>query len=572
MINLISRFKCVPIYLAFAILIANSFFCLTGRAQSTNALVIQSITVDGKGVAVDPSSQVNLGIRPKDVLFEFQFRHPDLQPPLRLRARLEGFEHSWHEGGEGNMMMYLSVRFFSAKGNQIGQKIFPITGHSAGWTGSVKTSPLVSRRQTVVVPPGAHSAWVVICSAGSPTVVGIYAVANLRLTETSQNSPDRVLIDSPLDNLGDKDRPPGWERDGTHMDMAKIIEIGLSPPRRAFAIEDDDAEAHAEWHNSWPDAPIVTPGNNLVVEWNEMYSTGVADMRYMGYPDLPPGNYRFEIAGLDLSGMPNGLETSVEIFVPKPFWSRPSSWVIVGIGFVLITAAMSRYYIWQRMRKETQYWKYQQATERERLQIARDIHDDLGAKITCISMVSATSLHDPNLSDATRAELNQIRQMSKDLISALYETVWTVNPKNDNLDELGNYLGQVVGKLCKETRLQCRFHIADLPSNVPMSSHMRHNITMATKEAIHNVIKHAKASEIELNITAAGDLTIITITDDGCGFQPEGVNCGYGLTNMQRRLAEMGGECAIESKPGFGTTVRFRFAIPKILKEVLAAE
>src|SRR5450756_2544272 len=126
MINLISRFKCVPIYLAFALLIANSYFCPTGQAQSTNALVIQSISVASRGVAADPSSQVNLGIRPKDVLFEFQFRHPDLQPSLRLRARLEGFENSWHEG-EGNMMMYLSVRFFSAKGNQIGQKVFPLS-------------------------------------------------------------------------------------------------------------------------------------------------------------------------------------------------------------------------------------------------------------------------------------------------------------------------------------------------------------------------------------------------------------------------------------------------------------
>jgi signal transduction histidine kinase len=569
MTNLINRLKRAPVLLVFTVLISNLLFYATGRAQITNGLVIQSISVDNKLVAMRPTGQVNLGIHPRDVAFGFGSGRPDLQPPLRLRARLEEFENRWHEGDPN---MILAVRFFNEKGNQIGQKIFTIAGQSEGWNGSVRTSPFVHRRQTVAVPPGANKAWVVISSAGPPTAIGIYVVANLIMTETSQGSPARVLINSPLDNLNNSDHVPGWDPDGIHMSMAKIIEAGQNPPRRVFAIEDDDPEAHAEWHNSWAAAPVVTPGGSLEVEWNEMYSTGVADLRSVVYPDLPPGNYRFHVTGLDLFGMPDGIEASVDVFVPKPFWSRPSSWAIVAIGFVAITVAISRYFVWQKVRKEMLYVKYQQALEQERLRIARDIHDDLGARVTCISMVSATLLHDPNLSDVTRTELSQIRQMSKDLISALYETVWTVNPQYDNLDALGNYLGQVVGKLCNETRLQCRFHISDLPSNIPMSSHMRHNITMATKEAVHNVIKHAKASEIEVNIVATGDLIEMTVKDDGCGFKSSDANSGHGLSNMKRRLEEMGGECVVESKPGSGTMVHFRFTIPDILKAVYSSE
>ena len=546
--------------LAFFISIPN--FCVTGQAQATNELVIQSVTVNDKSMPLRPSEALNLGPFPKTISFSFCSADTNAQPPLRLRGKLEGFESGWHEGN-GNM--FLAIRFLNASGDQIDQKTFQASGESAGWNGSLN-SPFTHRRETLIVPPQASHAWIVISSAGPPTTVGIYVVANLVMTENSDNSPPAILIESPFDyqtNSSYGDNLRHWARSGTHMSMAKIIHIGQEPSIKAFAIEDDDPNAHAEWYTSKEIAPKVQPGSRLVIEWNEMYSIGEAGLRSVLYShlDLLPGSYRFHIIGIDLMGNPTGIETSMKVFVPHPFWKRPLSWTMVAIFFTAIIVGSARYLVWRRMRREMLLLRNQQALERERLRIARDIHDDLGARVTQISMVSAASLHDPALSDKTRMELSQIKQMSRDLVSALYETVWTVNPEYDNLDALGSYLCQMVDQLCKQTSLQCRLHVSELPHKIQVSSHIRHNITMAMKEAMHNIIKHAKGSEVAIHIALKGNLLDISIQDNGYGFQPINAHSGNGLTNMRQRMEDIGGSCSIESKPGSGTTVCLRLTI-----------
>jgi signal transduction histidine kinase len=150
--------------------------------------------------------------------------------------------------------------------------------------------------------------------------------------------------------------------------------------------------------------------------------------------------------------------------------------------------------------------------------------------------------------------------MSRDLVSALYETVWAVNPENDNLDALGNYLCQMTNHLCKHAQLSCRLEILDLPQNIHVSSQVRHNVAMAVKEATHNVIKHARATEITLGVALENGELQICIKDNGVGFDPAKLedSFGNGLNNMKRRLADIGGSCTIESQAGQGSVVQLR--------------
>ena len=532
--------------------------------QATNEIVIRSVVEDGKFQLLRPNGKLGLSSFPKNISLEFGPVAGDNSAfPLRLRCKLDGYEDKWHEG-EG--FMYLAVRFFNAAGDQIDQKDFQVTGESAGWNGSLKSAPLTHRRETLVVPPRAAQASVVISSAGPPASVGIYVVANLVMTESSGSAPPAVLIQSPLDqppkpNGTTNDVPIGWIRDGTHSSMAKIVQIGQDLPVKAFAIEDTDPIAHAEWRLLGQMGPAVTPGNHLVVEWNEMFSIGVGDLRAVTYPNLHPGNYRFRVKGVDLMGKADGSEASLEIFVPRPFWGRPWFWGTMLVFFTALVVGSGRYLVWHRMKREMLRLKNQQALERERLRIAHDIHDDLGARVTQITMVSAMSLHDPTLSDKTREDLNQIKRMSRDLVSALYETVWAVNPEYDNLDALGSYLCQMVNQLCDRTQFHCRLHVSELPHEIQVSSQTRHNITMAVKEAVHNVIKHANGSEVLMNVTWNNSRLDITIQDDGCGFDPQNGPAGNGLTNMRQRMRNIGGNCSIESRPGAGTTVHLHMVI-----------
>ena len=163
--------------------------------------------------------------------------------------------------------------------------------------------------------------------------------------------------------------------------------------------------------------------------------------------------------------------------------------------------------------------KQQRALEQERLRIAHDIHDDLGARMTQISLLSAMSQENPAFPDKARADFDKISKMSRELVAALYETVWAVNPENDNLEALGNYLCQMVKQLCEQTSLRCRFHVQGLPHEVQVSSQTRHNITMAVKEAVHNVIKHAGATEVTIRMVFTDGLLDVFVHDDGAGFE-----------------------------------------------------
>jgi signal transduction histidine kinase len=256
-----------------------------------------------------------------------------------------------------------------------------------------------------------------------------------------------------------------------------------------------------------------------------------------------------------------GTEASITVLVPPPFWKTSWFWSVTAILIFTAVAGGGRYFSWHRMRREMVRLKNQQALDKERLRIAQDIHDDLGASITEISLASALAQKRPLLSKETSDDFRRIHRMSRELVSALYETVWAVNPENDNLDALGGYLCQMANHFCEQAQLSCRLAISDLPRDVEVSSQTRHNVIMTVKEALHNIVKHSKASEAHLHVSLEDELLTIQLRDNGCGFEMTRKPAGNGLVNMKRRLIEIGGTCQIKSRIGSGTTVEIQLRV-----------
>ena len=152
-------------------------------------------------------------------------------------------------------------------------------------------------------------------------------------------------------------------------------------------------------------------------------------------------------------------------------------------------------------------------------------------------------------------------RLTRHPLTSVNETVWAVNPENDNLDALANYLCQVGNQLCSQAQLRCRLEVPSSSPNIPLTSQVRHNLIMAVKEAIHNIIKHARASEVHLSIAFEASLLSVSIHDDGCGFDPAACTPGHGLGNLERRLHDIGGSFTIESRLGAGTTVALRLPV-----------
>ena len=528
-------------------------------ARAQNSLVIRSAVVDGKTNSPNPTG-VSLGTSPKEVLFSFGPASNSSYHPLRLRYKLEGVDSGWRENVG---LMGITVRFYNAAGDQISQKPFEVLGESAGWQGDLKRSRLTHRREALVAPPNAAHFWIVISSAGPPNSVGVLVVHDLVISKSTSGGAE-TLLRFPFDRdpaTWTNNLPYGWIRDGTHPSMARIVELGENPVTKAFAVLDDDPTGHAEWHNIKEIAPAVAPGDQLLVEWNEMYSLGQGNVGIAKYTDLPPGQYRLHVAEVTALGTHTGVETSLSVIVLPSLWRRPAFLVGVFLVAGIALFMIARYVVHLRMRREMVRLENQRALEQERLRIAHDIHDDLGARVTQISLLSAMAHDNTNFPEKARADFDQISRMSRELVSALYETVWAVNPENDNLDALGNFLCQMVNQLCEQGQLRRRLHVLDLPREIQISSQTRHNISMAVKEAVHNVIKHAKASELTLRINLVGRALEISIQDDGAGFDLKRHPAGNGLANMKHRLESIGGRCEIESAPGKGATVRFHLIL-----------
>jgi len=486
--------------------------------------------------------------------------------PLRYRCQLDGYEQGWHESSD---WMRLIIRFIDVNQRDIAEYSYEVRGESPGWTGSFKDSPWVHRQEVIPVPAGAIHFWVVISSAGPPSAVGAFAVRRL-VVWPSQGDTNGISMIPPVkpdagraDEEAAKARPAGWDRSGIRPANAQLLRYGPGA-EVALAILDDNPLGHADWNTAKMQGPELTPGTKLTCEWEEVYSVGKADYGRVNYTNLPAGLYRFRMEVLNLMGVPTGTSVSQLVIVPVVFWKAIWFWVAVGAAWFALAAGIWRLSAWRRMKRQVQDLERLRDLEQERFRIAQNIHDDLGARVTEIALLSSSAQLKPNLSEEARADFGAVSRLTNELVRALYETVWAVNPKNDHLDSLASFVCQLANQMCAQAQLRCRLEIPDLPDDVPVASPTRHNVIMAVKEAIHNVIKHGHATEIQIGLQQAGGVLTLQVSDNGCGFDPAFTIRGNGLDNMERRMRSLQGSCSVASQPGVGTTVILAFPLPVV--------
>jgi signal transduction histidine kinase len=203
--------------------------------------------------------------------------------------------------------------------------------------------------------------------------------------------------------------------------------------------------------------------------------------------------------------------------------------------------------------------EHQRAIERERQRIARDIHDDLGANLTQIALLSELAQADLQQPQLATAHLNRIFTTARNLARQLDETVWAINPANDSLENLAAFLSKFAQDYLSVAGIRCRLDLPETLPHVSLTAATRHNLFLSAKESLHNVVKHAHATQVRLRIRLEDSNLILSIEDDGQGLPPVG-GCDAapgndGLINMEKRMVEVGGQFQRESKPGQGTTV-----------------
>jgi len=217
----------------------------------------------------------------------------------------------------------------------------------------------------------------------------------------------------------------------------------------------------------------------------------------------------------------------------------------------------------QRYKRRLAQLEMRHAIERERLRISQDMHDDIGSILTRVSILSDVGQGESDPAKAS-PQFERIGKQVRAAVVALDEIVWATNPGDDNLPRFAEYVGRFADECFENTAVRCWQEVpTDLPK-LPLRADVRHNVFLATKEALNNVLKHSGATEVWLRLKLMDNSVCVEVEDNGRGFNAAAASSiGNGLRNMQSRLAECGGRSELVSAPGKGTRIRFVFPLPK---------
>jgi signal transduction histidine kinase/ligand-binding sensor domain-containing protein len=275
--------------------------------------------------------------------------------------------------------------------------------------------------------------------------------------------------------------------------------------------------------------------------------------RLATYSRLPAGTYRFDVLACNGDGVWSTVPTSIGVTVAPFAWQ--TWWFRIGalLAFTSATAVIARQVSLRRLRTRLRQLEQQAAVDRERARIARDLHDDFGTRLTELGLL--VELRRQALPDDATEMIRSLRSLERDLDTI----VWTVNPKNDSLGHLIDFISRVSAEFLDRAGIRCRL---DIPDELPMrmlSPELRHNVFFVVREALNNIAKHAHATCVRIAVKVDADRLEIRVENDGHGFNVEQAEAGErnGLKNMRARIDELGGEFDLQSS-ATGTTVKLR--------------
>lgn len=346
------------------------------------------------------------------------------------------------------------------------------------------------------------------------------------------------------------------------------------PPVVIESVQIDSVEQKTnQLSSAWQQAVVLQPGNerldihytslNLGAPdrarfkyWLEGYEKIWIDVgadRVARFPKLSPGDYRFHVTACNEDGVWNAVGSVLKITVLPPFWETKWFIAVSAVSLVGIIVGTVHLVTTQKFRRKI---RQQESLEKERSRIARDLHDQLGANLTQVTLLGEMTEADKNLPDEVELNAKQICATARETTRSLDEIVWAVNPANDTLEGLANYACKYAQDYFALAGLRYRVDVpAQLPA-VALPPEVRHNVFLAFKEAVNNVVKHAQASEAQVRLQLQDTRFVLTVQDNGRGLGSlEAARLRNGLKNMRKRLSDVGGEFSITSGSGGGTLV-----------------
>lgn len=210
--------------------------------------------------------------------------------------------------------------------------------------------------------------------------------------------------------------------------------------------------------------------------------------------------------------------------------------------------------------------KLENRLEGLRQKVARDLHDDIGAMLSSISIYSQAAIERINAGEPDKAApiLVSMGNASREMVGHMRDMVWLIDPGNDSLPKLVERLETQASELTGHTGIRLQFESGPIPASATLDMAPRRNLVLIFREAMNNMLRHAEATRCHISIGMEKGIIHLEISDDGKGFDRSKLPRINGLNNIQIRASEMGSTLTIHSLPGEGTTIRLELPIPEL--------
>lgn len=310
------------------------------------------------------------------------------------------------------------------------------------------------------------------------------------------------------------------------------------------------------------------------------------ELRTVTFANLQPESYRFLVRAVNSDGVASGTPAIVSFKILPPIWAR--RWFIL-LCVLLVSAIIILLYSYrianlreinaaltEAKRAEENLRKSREERlaelEKVRSRIATDLHDDIGASLTQIAVLSEVAQAQRKKGNGAAAEsLTKISIVSNELVGTMSDIVWSINPAKDHLSDLTQRMRRFASDILSAKSIGFHFHAPENNREITINTNIRREVFLIFKESVNNIVKHSNASQVVIELTISGEVLMLKINDNGKGFTPESLfeNSfssaddigGNGILSIKKRVAEMDGNVEIVSKVGCGTTVNLNLPI-----------
>jgi signal transduction histidine kinase len=265
------------------------------------------------------------------------------------------------------------------------------------------------------------------------------------------------------------------------------------------------------------------------------------------YNNLPPGTYTFRAVGITSEGQRSSNTIAIPFHIYPPFWR--TIWFQLGMLAIISGVILAFFLYRDRQRRRLQQM---------RDAIARDLHDDMGSNLSTIKLLSEFELMKHPAEK--QQPLRTILEKTNLVMESMYEIIWSINPAKgqatDIISKIKNYIIQVLEPLNIDIHFELAGDLSEKDWGLTIDQ--RRQLFLICKEAVNNIAKYANATHVTFSLQRERGHVVITIIDNGIGFDPKNVVPGNGLLNMKVRAQALHGEVVVDSTPGEGTRVKVR--------------